>query len=1060
MFSATLEPLVSLLLAPFTDAGSRTFWPGLLLTAAVGAWLARGRGWGSSWRALRALAAHPSTRLDVQLLLARQLLRGLRGAATTGGAFAVAAWLVLRLDRTVGPPTPLDLSPTALAVVYSLTLFIAWDASRFAAHWLMHKLPLLWAFHQVHHSAERLSPLTFHRVHPVESLIYDLRGAITTGGVAGLFYWLTRGEAEALTLLGVPALGLALNVLTGNLRHSELWVRFPPAVERWLMSPAQHQLHHSAAPEHFDKNLGTWLSCWDRLAGSLVLSDAPPAAFGLPPGERNHRDDLLSALLGPFVAALRAVVGPRSLAALGLLTAGAAHAQDPEAPADEPPSEPEPPREGPPRADGVGAEILIYAEDGTPRVAGSAHRVDEETLERFEYDNLERVLAEVPGVSTRGEDGYGLRPNIGMRGASSDRSAKVTLMEDGVLFAPAPYAAPAAYYFPMSTRLVGVEVFKGPAATRFGPQTVGGAINLLTRPVPVGLDYGVDLAGGQYRSGKAAGYLGFGTERAGVLIDAAQLSTAGFKELDGGGPTGFQRGEVMVKGRLRLGAEGALELKLGLSDETSHETYLGLSASDYAEDPLRRYAASANDLMRWTRTQAELAWSAPLGEQVVTRTVLYHHYLTRTWTRLDRFAEGPDLHDLLQTDPTSGQGALYLSILRGEEDSASLDEALALATNDRRFHSAGLQSTARWSAGGEAVSSELELGVRLHVDQVARLHTQDLWMMTDGALTRAEAPTTTTLDSEAWAQALAAHVHEDLRVGNVHVLPGLRAELIRSQRADVGAELLDPRLAGILLPGLGALVPLGPWLDAFAGSTRGFSPASPGDPVEVKPETAWSNEVGLRHHQGARHAELVGFFNAYQNLTGQCTLSGGCLGDDIDRQFNGGAAWISGVELVAGSALTLPDGSELSGQATYSYTRARFQTGFVSAFPQFGDVSPGDSLPYVPEHQASARLVWSHRVLDLGLGGSFRSGMLDQAGAFPVTEADVPPLFLLDASLSAQATERLRVYATGTNLTRSDAIVSWRPFGARPTAPMTILVGLKVGPPEPKDEAAVSYGAP
>jgi outer membrane receptor for Fe3+-dicitrate len=125
--------------------------------------------------------------------------------------------------------------------------------------------------------------------------------------------------------------------------------------------------------------------------------------------------------------------------------------------------------------------------DGTPRVAGSAHRVDEETLERFEYDNVERVLAEVPGVSTRGEDGYGLRPNIGMRGASSDRSAKVTLMEDGVLFAPAPYAAPAAYYFPMSTRLVGVEVFKGPAATRFGPQTVGGAINLLTRRVPVGL---------------------------------------------------------------------------------------------------------------------------------------------------------------------------------------------------------------------------------------------------------------------------------------------------------------------------------------------------------------------------------------------------------------------------------------------------------------------------------------------------------------------------------------------------------------------------------------------
>ncbi|MCK6523660.1 sterol desaturase family protein [Myxococcota bacterium] len=482
-----LEHLTSLLLAPFTDAGSRTFWPGLALTALVAAWMARDLGWRDAFARLITLARHPSTRLDVQLLLARQLLRGLRGAASAGGAFAVAAWIVLRLDHSLGAPTPLDLPPAALAALYSLSLFVAWDASRFAAHWLMHKVPALWAFHQVHHSAERLNPLTFHRVHPVESLVYDLRGALTTGGVAGLFYWLTRGQAEPLTLLGVPALGLALNVLTGNLRHSEVWIRFPAAVEGWLLSPAQHQLHHSAAPEHADKNLGTWLACWDRLAGSLVISDKPPVAFGLLPAERNHRDDLLSALFGPFVGAARAIFGPRALAALGLLAAKVAEAQDPEPSPEETPETPEeaPAEPAPrPRAEGYGAEILIYAEDGTPRVAGSAHRVDEETLERFEYDNVERVLAEVPGVSTRGEDGYGLRPNIGMRGASSDRSAKVTLMEDGVLFAPAPYAAPAAYYFPMSTRLVGVEVFKGPAAhparargSRLRPRPRG-------RPVP------------------------------------------------------------------------------------------------------------------------------------------------------------------------------------------------------------------------------------------------------------------------------------------------------------------------------------------------------------------------------------------------------------------------------------------------------------------------------------------------------------------------------------------------------------------------------------------------
>ena len=96
------------------------------------------------------------------------------------------------------------------------------------------------------------------------------------------------------------------------------------------------------------------------------------------------------------------------------------------------------------------------------RVSGSAHVVDKEALEEQAYEDVHRVLKQVPGVYVRDEDGQGLRPNIGLRGANSDRSAKVTLMEDGVLMAPAPYAAPAAYYFPITSRLVGVEVFKGP----------------------------------------------------------------------------------------------------------------------------------------------------------------------------------------------------------------------------------------------------------------------------------------------------------------------------------------------------------------------------------------------------------------------------------------------------------------------------------------------------------------------------------------------------------------------------------------------------------------------
>ena len=103
----------------------------------------------------------------------------------------------------------------------------------------------------------------------------------------------------------------------------------------------------------------------------------------------------------------------------------------------------------------------------------------------MDYDNPEKVVTKsVSGVYARGEDGFGLRPNIGIRGVNPDRSKKITLMEDGLLFAPAPYAAPAAYYFPLITRMELVRVIKGPGAVSFGPQTIGGAIDLVTRSIP------------------------------------------------------------------------------------------------------------------------------------------------------------------------------------------------------------------------------------------------------------------------------------------------------------------------------------------------------------------------------------------------------------------------------------------------------------------------------------------------------------------------------------------------------------------------------------------------
>src|SRR5690606_27526241 len=156
-----------------------------------------------------------------------------------------------------------------------------------------------------------------------------------------------------------------------------------------------------------------------------------------------------------------------------------------------------------------------------------------------------------------------------------------------------------------------------------------------------------------------------------VLLEGTHLSTDGFKQLDGGGSTGFLRQEAMLKVVARTSrardVRHALELKAGLARERSDETYLGLSLDDFEATPYRRYAASALDRMRWHRTQAELAWQVT-ADAFDVRTVAYHHGLHRVWTKLNRFAGGPALHDLLLSSG-SGQAGVFLDVLRGEEDS-------------------------------------------------------------------------------------------------------------------------------------------------------------------------------------------------------------------------------------------------------------------------------------------------------------------------------------------------------------------------------------------------------
>lgn len=305
-----LHRLWTALVGPFRDPSSRFFWLALLVFAAFAVVWTFVKQPDLRRKPVEMVKAalgikdwsHPSSRSDLQIFLVRQLLAAAGLIPSLASAYWVSTHLTLWLDRSVGTPPPPSISQVVLGGLYALLLFLAWDLSRFLVHFAMHRVPFLWRFHQVHHSAEVLTPLTFYRLHPVESLIYEVRRALVTGTVAGLAYWWTRNSELSFTLFGLHGANVVLNVVFGNLRHSHLWVRFPSWLERWVISPAQHHLHHSIEDEHLDCNYGTWLAVWDRLLGSLrTAPQQPPSGFGVSAHERNHDPhDVVSLLIGPL----------------------------------------------------------------------------------------------------------------------------------------------------------------------------------------------------------------------------------------------------------------------------------------------------------------------------------------------------------------------------------------------------------------------------------------------------------------------------------------------------------------------------------------------------------------------------------------------------------------------------------------------------------------------------------------------------------------------------------------------------------------------------------------
>ena len=706
----------------------------------------------------------------------------------------------------------------------------------------------------------------------------------------------------------------------------------------------------------------------------------------------------------------------------------------------------------------VGGIALAGGASDASEIPGSMQRLSSKTLRQMSYSDPIRTLHALAGVNLVAEDGFGLRPNVGMRGSGTERSSRITLMEDGILMAPAPYAAPSAYYFPTMARMEAVEVRKGGSQIAFGPQTAGGALNLVSTSIPTEEIAGrVRLETGSFRNQQMHAFVGGQQDQWGYSLEFMQLGSDGFKVLDTGGDTGFEKTDVVAKIQWSsTSKKHLLRWKGAQSGESSRETYLGLTAEDFDDNPYRRYAASAKDLMLTDHAHMIVGHEFNPTPSVSMTTQVYQTWFGRNWYKLDRLVDSTGAKLSLDEILTNPDMAEALTWLKGE--SSPVGVGLDAKANNRLYGARGIQHRGSLHFGGHR-QHRLTYGLRGHEDEMDRFEWRDRYAMVDNQMSLLAAGDSGSASNRIEkARAVAGHIRSALHFGNWTFTPGVRHERIELSREDFGDDLAREGQASIRtndisvwLPGMGVHLDVIPSLwTAFAGVHRGFVP--PGSSPETKPEFSTHVELGSRLSSRSLSGQITLFHSDHVNLLGaDLTASGGAGSGDL---FNGGSSRARGLELEAvgdlleltgASAFFVPGEHHLPIRISYTYTQATFTEDFESDFDPWGVVSDGDALPYLAPHQFNVAASWEAPSWSYSVNCRGMSAMRTVAGQGSLDPAQsTDAMAILDVAIQWKSDDHVQWFFGINNALNDTYVVARRPYGLRPGMPRSVRAGATV----------------
>ncbi|CAN5255194.1 TonB-dependent receptor [soil metagenome] len=714
---------------------------------------------------------------------------------------------------------------------------------------------------------------------------------------------------------------------------------------------------------------------------------------------------------------------------------------------------------------------VIGSADEVVRLPGSGAYLTTEDLREQTRTNINRVLAEVPGVYVREEDGFGLFPNISLRGVDGGRSSKVTVMEDGILTAPAPYSAPAAYYFPNVARMSAVEVLKGSSQVKFGPHTTGGVINFRSTPVPLDHHFYLKSTYGTDNEVFAHGYFGDVIDselgRLGYVIEGFYRRSDGFREIDerpgfhGGDDTGFTQIEPMLKIFFEPATDvyQRVEGKFGYSNLDADETYLGLSERDARRDPTRRYAASRFDNIQTEQYRSYLRHIIEPTDQLRLTTTGYYNNFARNWFKLRRIREEDG--NAVGPPEAIAAGGNPLAVLKGDA-AGTLD----VRNNNRSYYAYGIQENIDLQFATGQVEHALELGFRYHYDQIDRFQQDESFVQDRSGriVSHSKGPLGGGGNRLEETDAIAVYLKDTMDFGRLSLSPGIRYEHLEFSYNDRDTSGADPdRVVAsgssdldVFAPGIGANYEITDLWSAFGGVYRGFSTPGPRGAVRegLQEETSLGYELGIRHTGDYLKAELVGFYTAFDDLIVPDNVGGsGSLGTvNVGDIVTYGVEFKLSADPAAAAGMTFRIPLSLA----FTATEATLDGAASSADAEsiFSGGRDGNRVPYVPEYQIFASAGLEVNRFGISVDASFTpevyasannvSRPVDAQGNPDARFGEIDSAFLVDVTAHYDIKDNIRLLGGVKNVFGEEYISTRLPEGPRTGRPRFFYIGAEI----------------